>query len=223
MLNYSLNKEDSKTFIKYYKEKDDSIIVHYADKTKLVVENTEEMKNKLNRIEEEQIATFNNSSYSSKDDVLEGIGACFGLAFFGSLAISCCGGVIGLFVGGFSGAFAVVKFSTLLYIPATLISGAVAGYALSGRKFNLFLEYKDRINEYLKNKNNDEEVVDTNTNNPVVKPKKVKNLCINDVNFMTYRQIKKITKAIDKVEAEEEKCEALGIDREKVYTKTRKF
>ena len=101
--------------------------------------------------------------------------------------------------------------------------GAVAGYALSGRKFNLFLEYKDRINEYLKNKNNDEEVVDTNTNNPVVKPKKVKNLCINDVNFMTYRQIKKITKAIDKVEAEEEKCEALGIDREKVYTKTRKF
>ena len=73
------------------------------------------------------------------------------------------------------------------------------------------------------NKNNDEEVVDTNTNNPVVKPKKVKNLCINDVNFMTYRQIKKITKAIDKVEAEEEKCEALGIDREKVYTKTRKF
>lgn len=219
MLNYSLNKEDSKTFIKYYKEKDDSIIVHYADKTKLVVENTEEMKNKLNRIEEEQIESFNDSSYSSKKDVLEGIGACFGLAFFGSLAISCCGGVIGLFVGGFSGAFAVVKFSTLLYIPATLISGAVAGYALSGRKFNLFLEYKDRINEYLKAKNNDEEVVDTNTNNPVVKPKKVKSLCINDVNFMSYRQIKKITKAIDKEEAKQDKYEALGIDKDKVLVK----
>ena len=219
MLNYSLNKEDSKTFIKYYKEKDDSIIVHYADKTKLVVENTEEMKNKLNRIEEEQIESFNDSSYSSKKDVLEGIGACFGLAFFGSLAISCCGGVIGLFVGGFSGAFAVVKFSTLLYIPATLISGAVAGYALSGRKFNLFLEYKDRINEYLKAKNNDEEVVDTNTNNLVVKPKKVKNLCINDVNFMSYRQIKKITKAIDKEEAKQDKYEALGIDKDKVLVK----
>ena len=37
MLNSSLDKEGSKTFIKYYKEKDDSIIVHYADNSTLPV------------------------------------------------------------------------------------------------------------------------------------------------------------------------------------------
>ena len=219
MLNYSLDKEISKTFIKYYKEKDDSIIIRYADKTKLVVDNTEEIKNKLNRIEEKQIENFNNSNLGSSKAVLEEIGACYGLAFFGSLAISCFGGVIGLFVAGWTGLVTVAKFSTLLYIPATLISGVVAGYALSGRKFNLFLESKDRINEYFKVKNKEDEVVDVNTNNPVVKPKKVKNLCINDVNFMTYHQIKKLTKAIDKEEARQDKYDALGIDREKVLAK----
>lgn len=222
MLNYSLDKEGSKTFIKYYKEKDDSIIVHYADKSKIVVDNTDEMKDKLNRIEEKQIENFNETPYSSMKDVFEAVGALFALAFMGSIIISACGGMIGLGVAGWPGLVAVAKFSTLLYVPATILSGGLIAFGASVRKFNLFLEYKDRINEFLKAKNKDEEVVDVNTNNPVVKPKKVKNLCINDVNFMSYRQIKKLTKVIDKEEAKQDKYDALGIDKEKVLVKSYK-
>ena len=156
MLNYTINKEDSKTFIRYYKEKDDSIVVHYADKTKLFVENTEEMKKKLNRIEEEQIKKFNNHSKTSLEDIVELGCDAFAAAFIGSLAISGIGGFIGAMVAGGAGFIAVAKFSTLLYIPAALFTGVVIAYSIyeaSDRKFKLFLNYKDRINEFLKEKN----------------------------------------------------------------------
>lgn len=229
MLNYALNDEKSKTFVRFYKEKNDSIVIHYADKSKMVVENTDAMKAKLNRIEEKQIEEYNDSEYADNKHIRDFTLAMFGLATLGVIAISMIGGLIALFVSGWPATLGVVKASTFLYAPTALITGSFIGKKLASLKFNLFLKYKDEINEKLK----EDVIVEENTNNPVVKPKKVKNLCINDVNFMSYLQVKRMTRLIDKEEKKarlaEEKEEleynrykALGMEPPKKLIKTNK-
>jgi len=177
MLNYALNEEKSKTFIRYYKEKDDFVVIHYADRSKMVVENTEAMKDKLNRIEEEQIDAYNECEEADSKNIRDFIFGGFALSTLSAIALISTGGIIALVIGGWPAVFGVCKFSTLFYAPTLLASGYVVGMKLASRKFNLFLKYKDKINEKLE----EDVVIENNTNNPVVKPKKIKNLCINGV------------------------------------------
>lgn len=217
MLNYSLSKEQSKTFIKYYKEKGDSIVIKYADNSKLVVDNNDNTKKKLNYLEERQIRDYNESEYSDSSELAQFTGACLGLATFGAFAITMIGGVIALFIGGWPAAVSVAKWSTLLYVPATLLPASTFVYKLASLKFNLFLKYKDKINS-----ENEDVVVDENTNNIVTKSKKVKNLCINDINFMNYFQVRKLTNKIKKEELDNTRYHELGITPVKKLVKTNK-
>ena len=47
MLNYALNINDSKRFVKYYQEEKDKLIIHYGDNSTMMVENNETIKDNL--------------------------------------------------------------------------------------------------------------------------------------------------------------------------------
>lgn len=233
MFDYSLNKEEAKTFVRYYKEDGNALTVHYADRSKLQVENTDEIKKNLNVIQEKQINDYNKSEFSSPKEIVNFSFALFGVTTIAIFLVALFGGSIAAFVGGWSAFVKVCKISTLFYIPTICLTSNLIVKKLGARKFNLFLKYRKRINSCLEKEQQAEEVVDENTINKVTKPKKVKNLCINDINFMTYTQVKKMTKAFDKEERQikldkenEElkqiRYKALGIEKGKQLVKNKK-
>ena len=230
MISYKLNRNGNKKFISYYTEEDDSIIIHYADGDSLVVDNNKSNRYRLNALETDQVY---NMEEEMKKDLINLfceperlvppsiIGATAGVV--SSLALSL----------ATDSAFGSIVPPGILsiastYLAAQLLSQKRFRTLLEINKFKLFLVYKTRINREIKEEaEKNPVVVNLNTINPIIKPRPVKELCINDVNFMSYGEVLKLTRKIDKKERRirrekakedlhKERCESLNLDTEKV-------
>lgn len=231
MLNYTLNKEKAKTFVKYYKENDDKIEIHYADNSTLEVDNNYRVKAQLDRIQEQQLENYleRDGSKSIGYIIAETVGG-IGTALFVMLFFTGILGGLGAICFGIK-SFAVVGAVSSLILLEPIVEGIRdLTYKMNSLKFDLFMKYKNKINNKIDKENvENEKNIKTNTVN-MVKPKVIKNLCINDVNFMNYFQVKKMAKEIDKEEKELEiarqkeeinnlRYHALGIDKPKSLEK----
>ena len=226
MMNYSLKKEESHRFVKRYIEDNDKIIVTYGNGEKVTYENTDTIKNKLNSIEERQVVEYDDRPYKLSDlvsDTFINLIKAFGT----SLAV---GFVVGLF---FQSSVFIIKSYLLFFVAAhiTAVIPTVKGIIkhIDFLKYNKFLKNKDYINKRLReDASNEYEVENDNHLNPVIKPKKVKDLCINDANFMNHFQVYNLANSSRKRFVDRqvalERCSDLGITNQsgKVLTKTKK-
>ena len=55
MLNFAINRDESKKFVRFYKEKDDSLIVYYGNFSSDEIKNTLSNQEALNSVMEEQV------------------------------------------------------------------------------------------------------------------------------------------------------------------------
>ena len=181
MLDYSLNRDERHRFILFYEELDDRLIVHYADNSTLAVENTDFVRENLNLIQEKQVRReYKHGLNVEKASILVGKKM---LGMLGAELLI--GGSVMIIFGSASPIFDVVKYGfgtgyVLSTIP--LIETTIRRSDLY--KYRLFLKYKNDINEHIHEMKQDTEIVDNSTNNPVVRERKVNNLCINDIHFM---------------------------------------
>ena len=231
MFNYTLNKVEAKSFVRYYKEDGDMINVYYQDKTSISVENNDDVKRRLNNIQEKQVKNHNKSDYTLAN-ALKNFFKFVNIFTFTLQSLVVAGlGTLGFFFVGFKSYIMFAKITSLVYsIPVLALCSA---FILNSNfaKFNLFLKYKDRLNQKIDELNEEADKKNKNSLNKV-ETKKIKNLCINDINFMSYFELKKMTNQIDKEERKARKIEELesttrkrasdlGVESNKVLVKTR--
>lgn len=199
MLNYTLDKEKSKTFVKFYEKQGNDLRIHYGNKTTHIVPNTEETKSRLNRIMEDQL---NDSKIKRRMSEEEGNFYCSMFAAGGA-------GLVG-FVG-------VILFNATVFpiicagVASLFLSVGIHSWKLV-RDYNKnisFLNYKEEIQDYL---TVDDESLELN-------PVKKEVFTINDTHFMSCRDMKKMTNDIKSVlndmKTSEQRDLELGISREK--------
>ena len=221
MLDYSLNKDERHRFILFYEEVDDRLIVHYADNSTLTVENTDSVKENLNLIQEKQVRR----EYKQGLNV-EGASILVGKKMLHMLGaeLLVIGGVMIIF-GQTSPIFDVVRYGfgtgyVLSTIP--LVETTIRRRDLY--KYRSFLKYKSDINEHIRQTEQANEIVDNNTNNPVIRERKVSNLCINDIHFMKSSKVMDMVSIVraDKRynEIMSDRCQDIGIEApQKLYRK----
>lgn len=230
MFNFILDKDKSKTYICYYKEKDDHLNIRYQDGSTVSTENNDIVKNRLNRLQEKQIEDYNDNPDNDLNIIIsqtaQVTGALFSLQCITTIVL----GLIGCIFFGFKSFGIIAKVTSLGYlIPLGYLAHAIPT-KIGSIKYNLFLKYKDRLNEKIDEINEKENAKRNQNTLNKVETKKIKNLCINDVNFMSYFKIKKMTRAIDKEERQLEKeikreqinsqrARDLGIDSNKILIK----
>lgn len=223
MYSYHLNKKKSQTFVKYYKEDNDKINIHYGDGSVLVTNNTEQNKKNLNSIQEDQLS-FDRPKYRSLWSEKHFL--IFAVRVFSALAL-------GLFViasipvilnANLLASLDVVCLNLLVgfpYLAPNIIN--YGKYFLNkavNKKFGLFMKYKDDLNSRVELV---EEKIDSKSINPVTSRKSsILNLSINDVHFMKYSELKKITKAIDVAKLEENRINAFSEEKVKTLVKVKK-
>lgn len=150
MLNFAINYEESKKFVKFYKEKDDSLIVYYGNLSREEIRNTSSNKDALNAVMEEQILSgdkyFTDDSSKFRIDSRYFLGRlCFTYSCFTTMA-----GVISIPISSLlnvSNDFGVIAFSItggLLILP---IKNIIKAIDLS--KNRLFVDNKDAVTQYL--------------------------------------------------------------------------
>lgn len=223
MYNYHLNKKKSQTFIKYYKEENDKINIYYGDGSVLETENTPQTKRNLNNIQEGQLDIKKPKYKSCFDErhfllFLVRIFSLAGLLTFGGLSL------LTFPLGHASAFFEVLGINFLVglpYLAPNIIS--YSKYLLNkipNMKFDLFLKYKNDLNSRVALV---EEKIDSNSMNPVVERKSsILNLSINDVHFMKYSKLKKITDAIDKAKLQENRINSFSEDKVKTLVKVKR-
>lgn len=220
MLNYALNEEKSKTFVKYYKENDDKIIVHYS-KGNIVIDNNDRNKNILNTTMENQIKEYDNNKNNTFKNIIGEFAVFECLTAMGGIAATTViGGIAGVMLSP-TVFFTTAKVFSLGILIPVVYSTIRLVEKFDSRKFSLFLKYKDKINE---KREAEPEFIMSNNLNQVRNPKKMKNLCINDINFMKYSDVKKLVRPIKKekkrialekksTELDDMRYEALGINK----------
>lgn len=223
MYSYHLNKKKSQTFVEYYMEDNDKINIHYGDGSVLVTNNTLQNKKNLNSIQEEQLA-FDRPKYrsiwSEKHFLVFAIRAfsamALGLIAFASIPV--------ILNTNFLASLDVVCFNLLVgfpYLAPNIIN--YGKYFLNkafNRKFGLFMKYKDDLNSRVELV---EEKIDSKSMNPVANRKSsILNLSINDVHFMKYSELKKITKAIDVAKLEENRINTFSEEKVKTLVKVKR-
>ena len=212
MLNYRLNKEQSKTFVKFYEKDGDTLRIHYGNNTTHIVPDTEDTRKKINTIMEGQVNDELTTDYiKSVDD-----NAYYQKLF--ARIILLFGGLFGVLVFQLGGVAKVIYSALVSGASIVLRSRSIYNGCImkDHKKNNLYLYYKKEIQDYL---TYDEEDNDLNQQ----EPKEV--LSINDVHFMSYRQMKQMTDDIeyvlDEIETDKKRDEALGLDRERSLFKQR--
>ena len=232
MFNYTLDKEKSKWFVRYYKEDGDRINVFFQDKTTISVENNDYVKMRLNNIQEQQVENHNKSDNAL--DTENPLKTFFKFVAGTFVTLMFCVVVVGgadlifidfkLFTMLVKTLLSITSITSLALCPAFFLNSNFA-------KFNLFLKYKDRLNQKIDKLNEEADKKNENSLNKV-ETKKIKNLCINDVNFMSYFKLKKMTNQIDKEERKARKiaelestarkrASYLGVESNKVLVKTK--
>lgn len=198
MLNYTLDKEKSKTFVKFYEKQGNDLRIHYGNKTTHIVPNTEETKKRLNQIMEGQLNDSKIDRRMSEEEV----------NFHLSMIAAGGAGVVG-FVGV---ALNATVFPIICAGVASLFSivGIHSWKLVRDYKKNMsFINYKKEIQDYL---TVDEENLELN---PVDKEV----FTINDTHFISCRDMKKMTNDIESVlndmKTSEQRDLELGISREK--------
>lgn len=199
MLNYTLNKEKSKTFVKFYEKQGNELRIHYGNKTTHIVPNNEETKTRLNRIMEDQLRDYETKRRMSEE---EG-------NFYCSIVV---GGGIGLLGIVVAAIFNATTFPIICGLVAStfLVCGVKSWQLVRDYNKNIsFLNYKKEIQDYL---TVDDESLELN---PVEKEV----FTINDAHFISCREMKKMTNDIKNVlndmETSEKRDLELGISREK--------
>ena len=223
MYSYHLNKKKSQTFVEYYMEDNDKINIHYGDGSVLVTNNTKQNKKNLNSIQEGQLA-FDRPKYrsiwSEKRFLVFAIRAFsameLGIVAFASIPV--------ILNTNFLASIDVVCLNLLVgfpYLAPNIIN--YGKYFLNkafNRKFGLFMKYKDDLNSRVELV---EEKIDSKSMNPVANRKSsILNLSINDVHFMKYSELKKITKAIDVAKLEENRINAFSEEKVKTLVKVKR-
>lgn len=216
MLNYRLDKEKSKTFVKFYEKDGDTLRIHYGNNTTHIVQDTSDTRKKLNDIMETQVSDEDTKAYlKGVKDNIDGLG--ISSVMFPTLAFFIDGMIYAIQTStkfictAISGGLCVINFAEFIHYKNII---------KDHKKNELYLKYKNEIQEYL---TCDEESNDLN----IKQPREV--LSINDVHFMSYKEIKDMTKNIayilDEMETDKKRDEALGISREKVLfrQRTREF
>lgn len=219
MYSYHLNKKKSQTFIKYYKEENDKINIYYGDGSVLETENTPQTKRNLNNIQEGQLDIEKPKYKGCFDEkhFLFFIVRIFSLAGLGTF------GVLSLltFPHGFFEVLGIGVLVGLPYLAPNIIS--YSKYLLnkiSNMKFDLFMKYKNDLNSRVALV---EEKIDSKSMNPVVERKSsILNLSINDVHFMKYSKLKKITDAIDKAKLQENRINSFSENKVKTLVKVKR-
>lgn len=198
MLNYTLDKEKSKTFVKFYEKQGNDLRIHYGNKTTHIVPNTEETKKRLNQIMEGQLNDPKIDKRMSEEEV----------NFHLSMIAAGGAGVVG-FVGV---ALNATIFPIICVGVASLFSvaGIHSWKLVRDYKKNIsFLNYKEEIQDYL---TVDDESLELN-------PVKKEVFTINDTHFISCRDMKKMTNDIKSVlndmKTSEQRDLELGISREK--------
>ena len=203
MLDYSLNKNMAKDFILFFEEDGDNIKVYLASGEDYPVPNSEENKQHLLEVMEQQV---NNAwQFESKQEKEKENNRNWLI---------------------FDGIFLVLNTIMMLVNPALSTGIAIGCFLIAGtgnilryrdcnrnlkdlEKHEMFLRNNKKINEYLSRGN--EEIKDE-TLNPVEKDYTNKFLDINDIHNMSHENILKILSDINR-------DEKFGIDRPKVLTK----
>ena len=222
MLNYTLNKEEAKSFVRYYKEDGDMINVYYQDNTTISVENNDDVKRCLNKIMRKQVV--NHNRYKILDHAFKNVFEFVRSALPLQLLVVAGLGTVGLFFVGFKSYIILAKITSLVYsVPVlSLCSAFIRTSNLA--KFESYIIYEFRLNQRIDKLNEEADKKNENSLNKV-KTKKIKNLCINDINFMSYFKLKKMTNQIDKIEEIEAttrmRASDLGVESNKVLVKTR--
>lgn len=199
MLNYTDNKDSSKSFILYYEEQGDNLQVYLADGEDYPVPNTKENEASLIRQMEEQVEdvwSFKNKKQKAKKSTL--FWAIYDAVFCvinTAIMIASPGILTGVCLGllAFAGVVHTISYKSNKKILEDI------------KKNELFMRNKTRINEFLERGN---EEVKEETNNPV-KVESKPALTINDVHHLEYKDIDRIVSDINR-------DEQFGIDRPKV-------
>lgn len=212
MLNYALNINDSKRFVKYYQEEKDKLIIHYGDNSTMMVENNETIKDNLEEVQRQQILKYNKRIPSIFDTFHKCSKRFFKICGFQLLTM------LGLaIIFPFDKADEIWEFMrlgfqgihVLNFIP--VVKNIILKRDMT--KHALFLNYRKELSQELQDK--EEEIVDVNTNNPVAKPKKVNNLRINDIHFISCFKVKNTIRRIKALEEYNqimfERCQDIGV------------
>lgn len=233
MYNYHLNRRKSSTFVNFYEENGKKLNVHYGDKSIVEADNATYIKNNLNSIQEKQLEDFNNIDYfcisnydnPSKLDNFRGMSFVFGL--MGAVVLTIITGLLFLAEGPLAFKDMAYFWGVDLLATVPLLGPAIVNAIrylpakLANRKFNLFMQYKDEINSRVEKT---EEYIDEKELNPTPSKRTViQNLSINDVHFMKYSELKKMTNAIDNAVLEEDRFEKFGVERGKILVKERQY
>lgn len=150
MLNFAINRKESKNFVCYYKETEDGIVVKYGDRANVVYKNTPSNKTILNEIMEEQVLNgelyFTDESSRFRIDSRKHLGRVFFIysifsASVGALTIPIAdffelNNIVGTYTFAISGGFLILPIKNIIK-------------ALDLSKNRMFLENKDIINQYL--------------------------------------------------------------------------
>ena len=155
MLNFAINRKESKRFIRYYKENEGLIIVKYGNHFSDTLKSSDETKRILDEIMEEQVRNgdkyFFDESSKLRIDSRKQLGRCFFVysiftAAFGMLTIPVANFLdLNNVVGNYSFALS----GGLLVLPVKNIVKA-----LDLVKHKIFLVIKDNINNYLRETEN---------------------------------------------------------------------
>lgn len=212
MLNYALNINDSKRFVKYYQEEKDKLIIHYGDNSTMMVENNETIKDNLEEVQRQQILKYNKRIPSIFDTFHKCSKRLFKICGFQLLTM------LGLaIIFPFDKADEIWEIMRLGFqgIHVLNFTPVVKNIILKRdmTKHALFLNYRKELSQELQDK--EEEIVDVNTNNPVAKPKKVNNLRINDIHFISCFKVKNTIRRIRALEEYNqtmfERCQDIGV------------
>jgi len=192
MINFALNKEKSKTFVKFYEKQENNLRIHYGNNTTHIVPNSEETKTKLNQIMENQLN--DQKLYEKMKDNKVNISL-----------YSTCGVYLILSGIGTALIFNATTLPILCYIGAALFapSGIKSWKLVRDYKKNTsFLKYKKEIQDYL---TVDEESLELNQVEKEV-------FTINDAHFMSCREMKKMTKDIKSILSDMQTSEKRDLD-----------
>lgn len=227
MLNFAVNRKKSKEFIRFYKENEDKITVYYGNWEKDEFENTKNIKQRLNEIEEEQVRNGIDYFEKNKPILLETSRKEMGHIFF---VYSCFSGLAGtlsipissLFnVENTFGKVSLIFTSIFLILPINNLIKGIDYY-----KHNLFLKNKDKINTYLSYKYRDEFETEIYDNSKANKRNK-KELCMNDIHNLNIFNIMFTTMMANgydrKLRLIRNRYNAVNGQREKSPVKQKKF
>lgn len=150
MLNFAINREESKNFIRFYKEKEDSLIVYYGNFSRDEIKNTSSNKEALNSIMEEQV--LNGDKYFTDESSRFRIDSRYflGRLFFTYSCFTTMAGVVSIPISSLlnmNNDFGVIAFSItggLLILP---VKNMIKAIDLS--KNRLFVDNKDSVTQYL--------------------------------------------------------------------------